>query len=244
VKTVAARLFVDEIVDPGSPWFRRVVDLMAEVFPPEERMNVADFEETLEERKLGVLSPFNVHLLIARRDDTLLGFCQGSYLALPNVAFVSYLAVRPKIKGRKLGAVLRQSFLHECRRDARVNGKQGLWAVVGEVEEDNPWLRTLVRSRGAIALDIDYHQPSLAPNLPHVPLVLYVQRRDRSRSSLRVSDVRRLVYWIYRRVYRVQFPLRNSAFQAFLTSLAGRHRIGQRKLPPARSARLEKGALG
>jgi len=231
-----SRVAVEEIDAPASPWFRRVVDLMDEVFPPEERMNVADFAETLREKRLGLLRPFNVHLLAAHRGDELVGFCQGSYLALPNVCFVSYLAVRPRIKGHKIGAVLRQRLVRECQKDAKLNRKTGLWAVVGEVEEDNPWLRTLVRSRGAIALDVEYHQPSLAPDLPHVPLVLYIQRRDRSRASLRARDVRNLVYSIYRRVYRVRFPLRSVAFQAFLKSIGDRHRIGQRKLPAGRPA--------
>jgi GNAT superfamily N-acetyltransferase len=230
------RAATEEIDDISSPWFARAVRLMEETFPPEERMDVRDLADTLAEKRLGVLRPANIHLLVAHEEDQVLGFCQGWYIAVSNVCFVSYLLVRRGLKGRRLGAVLRQRLIRECQRDALLNRRKAIWAVVGEVEEDNPWLHTLVRSRGAIALDIDYRQPSLGPNQPPVRLILYVQRLDYHRKSLKARDVRSLVYSIYRRVYRIQFPVRNPSFRQILKSMEGRHRIGQRRLsaPAAR----------
>jgi Acetyltransferase (GNAT) family len=232
------RANIEEIDDVSSPGFAGAVRLMEETFPPEERMDVRDLADTLAEKRLGVLRPANIHLLVAREDSEVLGFCQGWYIAVSNVCFVSYLLVRPGLKGGRLGAVLRQRLIRECQRDALLNRRKAIWAVVGEVEEDNPWLHTLVRSRSAIALDIDYRQPALGPHQPPVRLVLYVQRLDYHRKSLKARDVRSLIYSIYRRVYRVQFPVRNPSFRAILNSMEGRHRIGQRKLaaPPRRPA--------
>jgi len=111
-------------------------------------------------------------------------------------------------------------------------GHRSLGAIVGEVREDNPWLRYLVRREGAIALDFTYFQPSLGGGRKAVPLVMYYQPLVRPRRSLGSDELRKLLYTMWRRAYRVARPLRHPEFRRMLRSLAGRRRVGQRALPP------------
>lgn len=228
------RVVIEEIEEIGSPWVAAALRLSERVFPPGQRVHREDLTDRFAEKRLNLLRPANFHFLVARRGDELHGFVQGSYVAALNVCFVGYLAVEPRFRGGRVGPLLRQHLILRCRQDARLNRCSGIRAVVGEVELTSPWLRTLVRSRGAIALDVHFEQPVLSPGGSPVPLVLYVQRLDRSVASLPVARVRRLVYSIYRQVYRVRFPLRDPSFRRFLASLEGRQRIGQKRLPPAR----------
>jgi hypothetical protein len=225
--TERRRLVIEEIDDPASPWFGRAMSLSARIFPPKEQLDQRELEELLLEKRLGLLYPSNVHFLVAHRANEFSGFAQGSYLAGPNVCFVSYLAVRPSRTRGRVGPLLRQRLIFECRRDAIANRRRDIWAVVGEVEHKNPWLRTLVRSRGVIALDIAYEQPPLSAGGSPVPLTLYVQRRDRAVASMRAREVRALVYAIYRNVYRIRFPTRHESFQRIIASIGGRNRVGQ-----------------
>ena len=101
---------------------------------------------------------------------------------------------------------------------------------MGEVEPGNPWLRHLVR-KGALALDIDYRQPSI-DGAAAVPLVLYLEPLGGKLRSISANIVRRLLYAIYRRLYRVRFPLKNPEFRLMMRGLVGRTRIGPRKLAP------------
>jgi GNAT superfamily N-acetyltransferase len=227
------RVVVEEIEKADSAWVATALRLSERVFPPGQRVSREDLVDRFEEKRLGLLRPSNFHFLVARHGDELHGFVQGSYVAQLNVCFVSYLAVEPKFRGGRVGPLLRQHLILRCRRDARLNRCSGIRAVVGEVDGKSSWLRTLVRSRNAIALDVHFEQPAFTPGGSPVPLVLYVQRLDRSAPSLPVARVRRLVYGIYRQVYRIRFPLRDPSFRRFLASLESRQRIGQKRLPPA-----------
>jgi hypothetical protein len=106
---------------------------------------------------------------------------------------------------------------------------RSLGAIVGEVREDNPWLRSLVR-RGALALDFPYYQPELDGKRALVPLVLYFEPCGRARQRLIAAELRRLLYTMFRRAYRIARPLSRPAFQRMLRSLAHRRRLGQRRL--------------
>ena len=101
---------------------------------------------------------------------------------------------------------------------------------MGEVRVDNPWLRSIVRHEGAIALDFPYYQPSVRWLHSSVQLVLYYQPLLLPRRSLPAADVRRLVYTIWRRMYRVARPLSSKPFRRMLEALEGRERVGQMKL--------------
>lgn len=231
------RLRISAVSSVRDPLFRRAFSLYSAIFPPTERIDREYFRNLLEEKRLGLLTPFNFHFLVAHEGERVLGFISGTYLAIANLGFVGYLAVRPSAAGRQVGSRLRQRLVELVRRDALAAGHPRLRGMMGEIEEDNPWLHTM-RRRGALALDLNYLQPA-TDGTAVVPLVLYLQpTSDRRVRSLPASTLRRVLYAIYRRLYRIRFPLRRAEFRRMLRQLEGRARVGTRPLkseglPPA-----------
>jgi len=215
--------------------FAGMMRLFERVFPADEKIDRSYFEDILAEKRLGLLDPFNTHVLVARRGSRVLGFATGTYLAVVNMAFVGYLAVDPAVKGLRLGGRLRQRLIKEMRNDAKAAGHGDLEGVLGEIEPGNPWLRYLVRERKVLALDVDYRQPPLRKNSAEVRLVLYVEPIGEPVKRLDADRVRAVLYAIYRRLYRIRFPLRTRSFRAMLRSLGNRRTIGPMKIEPLRS---------
>jgi len=224
------RIVIESLDDHRNPSFRAALRLYNRIFPAKEKIDHRYFVELLQEKRLGLLFPFNVHFLVARSGGRVVGLATGSYLAVVNMGFVGYLAAAPKTKGSRIGVRLRSRLVEEMRRDARAAARPDLDAVMGEVEGDNPWLRHLVSRRGALALDIDYRQPSLRAGEPTVPLVLYLEPIAAPIRSLSTRRVRAILYAIQRRVYRLRFPLREPTFRRVLRSLENRRRVGVRRL--------------
>lgn len=229
--TVHPEITIESLEDHHQPGFSEALRLFHRVFPAKERIDRRYFIDLLREKRLGLLYPFNVHFLVARKQDRVVGLATGSYLSVVNMGFVGYLASEPKLKGERIGSRLRMRLVKEIRRDARASGREDLEAVMGEVEPANPWLRYLVREKGALALDLDYHQPALREETAAVPLVLYLE--PISGPPIRRVHVRRMsaiLYSIFRRVYRVRFPLRDPSLRHILRSLEGRRWVGPRRL--------------
>ena len=224
------RLFITPVDSARDPLFRGAFSLYSRVFPPSEKIDREYFQNVFEEKRLGLLAPFNFHFLVAHQRGRIVGFISGSYLAIVNLGFVGYLAVAPNDSGRQVGSRLRRRLVDVMQRDARAAGHDDLMGMMGEVEDGNPWLERM-RRHGALALDLDYLQPS-TDGMGVVPLVLYLQPvggRRRLR-SLRVTAMRRILYAIYRRLYRIRFPLKLPEFQRMFRQLEGRTRVGAR--PP------------
>jgi hypothetical protein len=224
-------IVIESLDDHRQPGFKEALRLYHRIFPAKERIDRRYFVDLLREKRLGLLYPFNVHFLVARKQGKVVGLATGSYLSVVNMGFVGYLASEPRLKGERIGSRLRARLVVEMQRDARASGRPGLEAVMGEVEATNPWLRNLVRNRGALALDLDYRQPSLRKETPAVPLVLYYE--PISGPPMRRISVRRLraiLYSIFRRVYRVRFPLRDRSLRRILKGLEGRSYVGPRRL--------------
>jgi GNAT superfamily N-acetyltransferase len=249
----ANRLRISAVSSTRDPLFRRAFSLYSAVFPPSERIGRDYFRNLFEEKALGLLAPFNFHFLVAHQGERVAGFISGTYLAIANLGFVGYLAVRPSAVGRRVGSKLRQRLVQCAQRDALAGGHQGLRGMMGEIEEDNAWLATM-RRRGALALDLDYFQPS-TDGTAVVPLVLYLQPASGRRlRSLSAPDLRRVLYAVYRRLYRIRFPLRHREFRRMMRQIEGRVRVGSRplvsqKAPPteglvARPKKIAKAAAG
>ncbi|MBK5254985.1 MAG: GNAT family N-acetyltransferase [Vicinamibacteria bacterium] len=240
------RLRISAVSSAGDPLFRRAFTLYSAAFPPGERIGREYFRNLFEESRLGLLAPFNFHFLVAHEGERVLGFISGTYLAIANLGFVGYLAVRPSAAGRQVGSRLRHRLIQSVKRDAIAAGHSGLRGMMGEVEHGNPWLERM-RRRGALALDLDYFQPS-TDGTAVVPLVLYFQPASERRvRSLSASALRQVLYAIYRRLYRIRFPLKQPEFRRMLRQIQGRSRVGGRPLTcPAkpRAARAKKIAKG
>lgn len=225
-----SRIVIREILDENDPAFRAAHALLRASFHRAEMLPLADWRNAMRERQEALWTDVNWHLLAAERNGTLVGACSGSYLGNHNVGVIGYIAVTKTARSSGLGPRMRNALRRRFEADARFAGHDRLRAIVGEVREDNSWLRHLVRREGAIALDFPYFQPSLGGGKGVVPLVMYYQPLDRAMKSLSAARLRRLLYSMWRRAYRVGRPLGDPAFRQMLRSLRGRRRIGQRQL--------------
>lgn len=224
-------LRIREIRRTDDPGLARAHRMLARVFPRAELMPVREWRYVLAERMAGVWSDLSWHLVVAEQEGRTVGAASGNYLGSLNVGIVGYVAVRPGRRSRGLGPRLRQRLREHFVTDARAIRGGRLDALVGEVHADNPWLHHLVRRDGAIALDFPYRQPALGRQEDPVPLVLYYQPLRGRRRALPTTLVRRLLYALWRRAYRIPRPLSDPVFRRMLASLRGRRRIGQRVLP-------------
>lgn len=228
---------IREIRSAADPGLGRSHRMLAEVFPRAELLPRREWRNVLAERAAGVWSDLTWHLLIAEAGGRTVGAASGNYLGSLNVGIIGYIAVTPGARSRGLGPRLRRRLAALFAADARALRGRPLDALVGEVHATNPWLHHLVRRTGAVALDLDYRQPALGRGTHAIPLVLYYQPVGRRRRAIPAVTVRRLVYALWRRAYRVARPLRSATFRRMLADLTGRRFIGQRALPAPRRPR-------
>lgn len=230
------RVRVRPVRDAADPALVAAHRLFRAEFEEAELVELKDWRNLLRERSAGLWTDLDWHLLVAERAGRVIAAGTGMYLGNVNVGIIGYIAVLPGARSRGLGPRLRAALRRAFQRDAARIRRRPLDGLVGEVREDNPWLRHLVRRERAIALDFPYFQPSIRGRRP-VPLVLYYQPLTTARRFLPAAFVRRLLYTMWRRPYRVAHPLSRRAFRTMMRALDGRGRIGQRELPPPTSRR-------
>jgi GNAT superfamily N-acetyltransferase len=230
-KKSASPIRVREIRTSEDPALASAHAMLRREFPRSEMLPVRDWRNAMRERVGGLWTDIRWHLFVAERDGAILAAASGSYLGNVNVGIIGYVAVRPSARSSGLGPRMRRALQRRFELDARELAGRPLQGIVGEVREDNPWLRTLVRRDGAIALDFDYVQPALSRRKDPVPLIMYYQPMQ-PRTWVDTAFVRRLLYTMWRRMYRIAVPLSRPEFKRMLKSLAGRRRHGQRALAP------------
>jgi GNAT superfamily N-acetyltransferase len=216
-----------EITDEREPLADATLAVIEEMFAPGDRQPVSELRSEIAERRLGMLSSYNFHLIAALcdDDDEPAGAIAGLYLDGVNAGFITYLAVRRRHRGKRIARILRPHLIEVFRADARRAGHDDLAWVLGEVRAGNPWLRRLVRTRGAIPFDIEYYHPGM-PLHGTERYILYRQPVADRRRELPVTLVRRVLYAIYRRAYRTRYPLHREAFMHMISQLEGRATIG------------------
>lgn len=222
-------LTVREIVSVNDPAFRPAFALLKSAFSRAEMLPLADWRNAMRERAHGLWTDISWHLIVAERRGKLVAAATGSYLGNVNAGIIGYIAVDPHARATGVGPRMRRALRARFSTDARRSGWPALGALVGEVRADNPWLRHLIRHEGAIALDFPYYQPSLGGSRKAVELVLYYQPLDHARKSVGAGEVRRLLYTMWRRVYRIARPLSRPEFRQMMRALQKRQRIGQRR---------------
>ncbi|MEX2154250.1 MAG: GNAT family N-acetyltransferase [Gemmatimonadaceae bacterium] len=232
---VARRRFrIREIRTADDPAFVAAHAMLRREFHRAEMLPVADWRNALRERAGNLWTDVAWHLLVAEQDGDVMAAASGSYLGNLNTAIIGYIAVVPEARSYGVGPRMRDALRRRFERDARRVRRAPLEAIVGEVREDNPWLRHLVRRGGVLALDFPYYQPSLRASGKPVQLVMYYQPLTRRRRSLSAAALRRLLYSMWRRAYRISRPLDHPEFRRMLRSLNDRRMVGQRPLPATR----------
>lgn len=226
---------IREITQADDPALRPAYALLRRTFPPSERVLFPEWVDTLEEREAGLWTDTAWHLLIAERDGEVIGLTSGTYVGNVNIAVIGYLVTTSATRGQGLGSRLRERLKSAFRRDAERLVRRKLDGILGEVSERNPWLARLSRDPRVLVLDVDYYQPRLHPTDDPSPFVLYYEALTRRRRSIPAAELKRLLYAVWRRVYRVRRPLERPAFNAMLESIGSRRTVGARPIPPARS---------
>jgi len=209
-----------EVMDERDPVAEQALELISQAFDRTDRQPVAELRSEVEEKRLGLLTAMDSHLLAAlSAEGNAVGTAAGIYLEGVNAGFVTYLTVARDYRGRKLGPALRSALVAAFRDDARRAGFSELAWVLGEIRADSPWLLRLLKRRSAIAFDLTYLHPGMHPERKSAPYVLYRQPVGDSRPVLSADEVRRVLYSIYRRAYRVRYPLQHQSFRAMLMEL-------------------------
>lgn len=237
---------VVEVVDERTALATEALQLLADTFPPYDRHSLDDLRTEVAEKRYDLLFPYDFHLLAMVDDsDHVVATCTGAYLAGVNAGFVGYLAVHPEHRGQAHGRVLRSTLVELFKSDAIEAGNHGLAWVIGEVRVTNPWLHKLVREGTAIPFDFDYYHPGMSVGKGE-KYVLYRQLVGDLRRELAAAETRMILYAVYRRAYRVRYPLQHECFVAMLNQIEGRKVIGPHaevvRLARAGRSRGSKGA--
>ncbi|MBW3570058.1 MAG: hypothetical protein KY467_03020 [Gemmatimonadetes bacterium] len=196
--------------DERAPLAREALELIADAIGDVQPVN--DLLSEIEERRCGMPSAGEAHLLaMVDEDGRAAAAAAGIYLETVDAGFITYLAVRKELRGQRVGRGLRAHLVESIRAEARVkNGADPAW-VVGEVRSGSPWLQTLVTAGEAIPFDFPYFHPWM-PRAAEGRYVLYREPLADARAELPAHEVVRLVYAIWRRAYRIRFPLQSETF--------------------------------
>jgi hypothetical protein len=213
-----------EIRDERSELARAAIELIqtsiGDVQP------AADLLSELEESRRGLPSGGDYHLIASvDGDGEPVAAAAGVFLESVNAGFITYLAVREDVRNRRLGGDLRARLVDCFRDDARrAHGGEPAWTV-GEVRRESAWLRTLVRGGRAIPFDFGYFHPWM-PLRAEGKYILYREPIADGRREVSGHEVARLLFAIWRRAYRIRYPLQSETFCYMLRQLDGREVVG------------------
>ncbi len=217
---------VAEVTDERSPLALSALRMFERAFAPRDRQPIAELRSEIEEKRLGLLITTEYHMLAAVDErGGVAGAISGVYLQGVNAGFVYYLTVEEAHRGQRVGRRLRSRLVELFGADSVNAGHEGLAWVLGEVRVDNPWMRGLVRRRGAIPFDLRYYHPGMEMNDAR-RYVLYRQPVADTRPALPANEVTRILYQIYRRAYRAGYPLLRPTFRAMIAELQEKGEIG------------------
>lgn len=185
-----------------------------------------DLLTELEEKRRGLPSGGDYHLLVFQEPDgQVAAAASGVYLEGVNVGFITYLAVREDVRGGRLGRELRAHLVEAFREEARRRTGGELAWTVGEVRRENRWLHTLVQEGRAVPFDLGYFHPWM-PRRAEGAYLLYREGAAKARPELPVDEVVHLLYAIWRRAYRIRYPLQHDTFCYMLRQVEGRAAVG------------------
>jgi GNAT superfamily N-acetyltransferase len=219
---VSGRTHIVAIEDERSPLLTKALELVEETFGHADTQSQEDLRNEIEEKRLGLHSSYSYHLFVAARGDDVDGAALGAYLAGVNCGFITYIAVRPEARGGRIAQRLRKRLVEAFRASAREQGREDLDWVLGEVRSDSPWLKRLLKG-GARTFDLKYYHPGMAPGGSGPGYTLYREPVAGGLQEFDAAFVKRIIYAIFRRAYRVRFPLRHPGFKAMMDELALEH---------------------
>lgn len=223
------RTTIREITNSDDPALRRVYALLTRSFHHKERVTLREWRDSLREKASELPLDTAWHLLVAERAEQVVGLASGTYLGNVNLGVIGYLAMVPSLRSLGIGTRLRSRLRAVFARDAIRQGQPGLKGIIGEVNANNPWLERLSLRPAVLVLDFIYYQPRLHVEHKPSPYVLYYESMQAPRARIPVGELQRILYTVWRRVYRVSRPLERPAFRAMLHELKNRRFVGRWK---------------
>ncbi|HEX6039052.1 GNAT family N-acetyltransferase [Longimicrobium sp.] len=206
----APELRVVAVEDEREPLAREALELISESIG--DVQPVDDLLSEIEECRRGMATGGDYHLVATvDGDGRPVAAAAGIWLEAVNAGFITYLAVHADMRGMFLGRELRAHLVDAIRQEARRKRGADPAYVVGEVKRQSPWLRTLVSAGEAIPFAFPYFHPWM-PRRSEGRYVLYREPMADPRPELSADEVVRLVYAIWRRAYRIRFPLQSDTF--------------------------------
>lgn len=163
--------------------------------------------------------PDNYHLIIAKNSEEVLAATAGYYIADINVGFINYVVVDPKFEGQGLATILRETLINAFIVDANKNKNKSPIGYLGEVEHNNPWLKTLIKKYGVTALDVPYVQPPLFRRGKPIPLVLYFQPHPNATIKIEKAFVESIIRAVYDSVYEIANINKKEYFKKIMEKL-------------------------
>jgi ribosomal protein S18 acetylase RimI-like enzyme len=223
---VGTQLTIVDVDDERTEAAAAAFDLIERTFDRRDRQPLEELRSEIAEKRIELHTTQEYHLLAALdADGHVMGTITGLYLAGVNAGFVTYLAVESSSRRTGLGRRLRATLVERFRATAKRRRDEDLAWVLGEVRVTSPWLRRLVQNRGAVPFDLTYFHPGVRP--PARPVhALYRQPVSDHRVELPAQLVRRILYAVYRRGYRVRYPLLHTGFLDMLGQIGDREMIG------------------
>jgi hypothetical protein len=215
---------VVRVRDERDPLARAALELIVTAIG--DVQPVDDLLSEIEEGRRGMYSGGGYHLLaMLDPEGEPMAAAAGIYLRGIGAGFVTYLAVRADQRRRLRGRRLREHLVESIRGEAmHLDGREPRWTV-GEVRRGSPWLRTLVRAGKAIPFDFPYFHPWM-PRASEGRYVLYREPISDPRTALPAVEAARLVYGVWRRAYRIRFPLQSELFRYMLGEIEARGTVG------------------
>lgn len=223
------RTTIRELVREDDPALKAAYAILARTFHRGERVGLGEWIDSLREKSDQLHTDVVWHLFVAEEKGAVVGLASGTYLGNVNLGVVGYLASDSGMRSRGVGTRLRGRLRRAFASDAKRIAGKPLEGIIGEVSEDNPWLGALARRPEVLVLDFQYYQPRLYDEDEPSPFVLYYECRTRIRPRLPVKELRRILYSVWRRIYRVSRPMDRRAFRSMLRALANRRSIGRRR---------------
>jgi GNAT superfamily N-acetyltransferase len=187
---------------PGGHVDELFNEVLAPSFPPEELCSLEDLQTMIIEG--------HPTLIALDDDDRVIGGAVGEWEPEPRVMLLSWLAIRPGIRGGGIGGALLSAATEAWSTDFAP------CIVIAEVEDPaahkgseatgDPVARLrFYQRRGARALDMPYFQASLGEGLPRVPdLLLMVLHTEPQFAGTQPDTIDPAILRRYLELYQIQ----------------------------------------
>ena len=159
----------------------------------------------------GNRSPNNYHLLIGLKEEKLVSFVSGHYLADANSGFIVYLATNPLERSRGIGAQTLLKLEELFMRDAILTGHDSLKAIILESEKQE-LVSTEEEKKDCAKRDcfyqkngyrkfkeIPYVQPPLNGGEEYIPLHLFIKEIQKEHIS--IDEIKQMIFAMYKEKY-------------------------------------------